>query len=131
MFAAVSTNGRIVNGAIITFSQLHANIGSGLDKDTGLFNVPISGLYRFYFSAMTATDHHFTYVYVVKNDVKTIFIHHNDRNDDGKNPNELLSYIWTMELNKGDTIKLKVENNALLASGHYPIFYSGELLIEG
>ena len=129
LFAAQRTSGEVTKGNFITYSNLHTNLGAGFDKDSGLFTVPTSGIYRFYFSAMTDIDDHYAYIRVYKNDAIDFYIHYNNR-DSNAFPHELLSYIWTMQLTQGDRIRLKVDNTDLFVGSSYPLFHSGELLIE-
>ena len=65
-----------------------------------------------------------------KNGSNEFSIHYNNRQSK-MFPHQLMAYVWTMKLTKGDTINLKLgPRNDLYVTSNYRIFYSGELLIE-
>ena len=43
-------------GEIITYTDVIANVGQGMDPNTGVFEAPVSGIYSFSFSALSDTE---------------------------------------------------------------------------
>ena len=121
---------------IITYSKVIVNEGQGMDPDSGVFVVPVSGIYQFSFSALTGIEnlsddgYNHASVKVFKNDDRQFNILSNP-DESAKNSKENLSFSWLMSLTKDDKIYLKMyENgNTLHVKDHYPVVFNGHLLM--
>ena len=51
----------------LTFDQVDINVGYGFDGSTGVFKVPISGIYKMSFSGANAYGQNYEYIIVYKN----------------------------------------------------------------
>ena len=128
VFSAERTVNHVSTGETITFTNLNINLGDGMNKDSGAFTVPLSGVYLFQFSGMTQNSLKYTHIYIMKNGIKHHNIHYNNVN---AATYELMSYSWSMVLAKDDTVSLKVHENGLyVAANHYYIYFTGQLLFE-
>merc|ERR1712004_659334 len=79
IFSAVRKSGSVSIGSIITYDEIVANVGEGMNPDTGRFKAPLSGIYSFSFSAMTDSSYPAIHVYIMKNNVRQFAIHQNLR----------------------------------------------------
>ena len=117
-------------GQIITYTEVIANEGQGMVPNTGIFVVPISGLYSFTFSALTEKEGHYTYVQVCKNIVHLFNIHSNPQAS-SEESYENLTFSWYMSLTKDDKIFLRMNANGktLHVKDAFPVVFSGHLLM--
>ena len=112
----------------LTFDEAIANVGQGLDPETGIFKCPVSGIYSFSFSALTQRSSHYIDVGVYRNDIFQFWIHENDI-DHKSYVN--LSYVWTMVLQRDDRVQLKLGGGkGLHATRIYPVWFNGQLLLR-
>jgi len=124
-------------GEIITYTDVIANVGQGMDPNTGVFEAPVSGIYSFSFSALSDTEkstlHRFsTSIEVIKNlrgdylDSRFYIYQDNGTQEFFEN----LSFSWMMSLAKGDRIHLKMGKygTKLLTTDNYPLYFNGQLL---
>ena len=127
-------------GQIITYTDVIANVGQGMDPNTGIFEAPVSGIYSFSFSALSdsteALNGYATRIKVIKN----LLGHWSEFDifqDAGTNAfMENLSFSWMMSLYKGDKIHLAMNTwgAKLLTTDDHPLYFNGQLLeakVEG
>ena len=116
-------------GEVVTFTHNEVNIGSGMNPDTGIFTVPLSGIYSFSFSAncykTSDYDDAATYIEVHKNDEKQFLIMEDLRT----NTYSLLGYSWTMYLAQNDKIHLYTAYNGLFVNRYINVRFNGQLLM--
>ena len=111
----------------ITFSDTEANIGNGMNPDTGVFNVPVSGIYSFSFSACTNTKDRDTEIRVFKNGEIQFWFHNYNENDQSDNN---IGYTWTMSLVQNDQINLQLFSNELIGYMYEFVWFNGQLLMQ-
>ena len=110
----------------LTFDRVDINIGDGFDGSSGIFKVPVTGIYKMNFSGQSADVFiDFTRIRVYKNGSLMFYIY--DGNDAEKGDENNLSYTWIMRLAKGDELKL-YSDNYLYAYSNEPLTFSGELI---
>ena len=110
----------------LTFQQVDINIGNGFEGSSGIFKVPVSGIYKMSFSGQSAYFYiDSTPIVVSKNGYVMFFIY--DGNEAEKADENNVSYTWIMRLVKGDELELNSENY-LHASGSEPLTFTGELI---
>ena len=85
--------------------------------ETGVFTVPVSGIYAFSFSAEADTIDPVTTIYVLKNDVEEFMIRR-------------IGYIWTMSLVQNDRLQLKMVHNGLIVDTYVFVWWNGHLLMQ-
>ena len=110
----------------LTFDRVEIDIGSGFDGSSGIFKVPISGIYKMTFSGASAFN---------KNDPTIIRIYKNgsymfaiyDCNEAENADENNVSYTWMMKLVNGDQLKL-YSDNYLYADANIPLTFTGELI---
>jgi len=118
----------ISSNSDITFDETIANVGQGLDPETGIFKCPVSGLYSFSFSALTDKSGTYTHVNVYKNGAFKYYIHEHDI-DHKSYVN--LSHVWTMVLQKDDTVQLKLSSGkGLYSRSDIPVWFNGQLMLQ-
>ena len=110
----------------ITFDNII--IGEDLiDKDTGIFTCKTRGTYSFFVSGHTVTNE-YTTVDVYLNDRHKMYI----RNDDGTLEYQNIGYAFTLTLNIGDQLRLKVVINGgkfyVASASDYRLYFTGFLL---
>ena len=133
-------------GQIITYTDVIANVGQGMDPNTGIFEAPVSGIYSFSFSALSdsreALNGYATRIKVIKNlygaPGSNYFESKFDIFQDAgtKAFMENLSFSWMMSLYKGDKIHLAMNTwgAKLLTTDDHPLYFNGQLLeakVEG
>ena len=110
----------------ITYDRLDVSIGGGFDIGSGVFVVPISGVYRLSFSAQSgAAKYDHTYVRVRKNGSMILAIW--DSNEGEKADGNNISYTWVMNLTQGDRVNLNSHKH-LYANSYAPVTFTGELI---
>ena len=123
MFAASKYSEAFYSGDI-TFDSEIIDTANAFDRLSGNFNVPVTGTYHFSFSAQNhCDDSEYDRVYVYKN---------------GNSDHRVLMAIdctftgasWTMSLNKGDDVKLRVTTGELYSKSDYITHFSGYLIKE-
>jgi len=129
-------------GQIITYTDVIANVGQGMDPNSGIFEAPVSGIYSFSFSALSdsteALNGYATRIKVIKNllgdYIESKFDIFQSGTRDGFREN--LSFSWMMSLYKGDKIHLAMNSwgAKLLTTDDHPLYFNGQLLeakVEG
>ena len=131
IFAAVrSVSGNVEGNTVITYDTLTANLGEAMDKSTGTFRAPRSGLYAFTFSAVSHdTKKGMTSIEVLKNGDEEFYI-----DDEPGNPTDFrernVAFSWMFELSENDTVKLRVDDGAGLHADECcdRVYFTGQLL---
>ena len=108
----------------LTFDQVDINVGYGFDGSTGVFKVPISGIYKMSFSGANAYGQNYEYIMVYKNGQ---FYHGRLLYQTDQRNQNIISYNWMMRLRKGDEVQL-YENYKQYASDNTPLIFTGELI---
>ena len=132
---SVARKGHLNNpplGQKITYTDVITNEGQGMDPNTGVFDVPVSGIYSFSFSALTENNGwngNGIGVKVFKNNGKQFTIHSNPQ--DPHQNYENLSFSWLMSLTKDDKIYLRMngEGKTLHVKDQFPVVFNGYLLM--
>ena len=115
----------------ITYTETVANIGNGMNPKTGVFTVPVSGIYSFSFSALKDPNYtHFCNVYVKKNGEQQFRIRETDFNAADYYGN--IGYSWTMALVQNDEILLSgdIYDHPLYVDNLDFIWFNGHLLMK-
>eukprot|EP00093_Oithona_nana_P008489 08489.XXX_135413_135889_1 [CDS] Oithona nana genome sequencing. len=129
-FAVYKNSGSDVSGDV-TYNTILYNHGGGLDKDSGEFRVPKSGLYEFSFHAQVGgrdTDND-AHVYMYKNGASSLYLQEFYIN----NPSDQWvssTLTWTLELEVNDVIKMRVDNGLIFSTDIRWINFSGHLIRE-
>ena len=104
------------DGVICEVPAAQNNILNGMDSSTGIFTVPVSATYSFYFTGTVmynGNDQVLLRVHQVDGlETKTIDLY--DGNFGGWNVYYPVNYEWTMTLNQGNEIYLKLAQNNLI-----------------
>ena len=116
----------------LTFDRVDINIGDAFNGSSGIFNVPVSGIYKLNFSGQSAYERNdVTRVKVYKNGSYILGIwdsnegkHEMETTHDGNN----VSYTWIMKLVKGDKLKLESVNYLYADDVDDFLTFSGELI---
>ena len=105
-FSVLRKSGTLKGNNWINFTKCEINVGNAMNKTTGIFKAPISGIYEFSFSGRGGIEDQYTEVEVYKND-------RFDRKigDYGwGKPDAIRSwqggYNWKLKLDENDTVKL-------------------------
>ena len=118
----------------LTFPNIVLNLGNKFDGNTGTFEAPVQGVYRFSFSGQqpggpsdAAQDMN---VKVMVNDVQ-LFSMMDDRNTKDENQKfQNLSYNFELRLDQNDKVYLTIESGDYLYTDRIMrLFFSGELII--
>ena len=102
-----------------------------MDSATGVFTVPVTGIYAFSFSAYFYLMHPYTGVFIYKNGEYQFRIH--DQNFADFPHYDNIGNTWTMSLLQNDQIHLKVEGNPLVFNPSYVsefVSFNGQLLMK-
>ena len=108
----------------LTFDRVDINIGDGFDGSSGIFKVPITGIYKMSFSGQSAHNRNIDYTNIaVYKNASLMFNIYDSNEPDGNN----VSYTWIMRLVKGEDLKMYSYN--YLNTGKYePLTFTGELI---
>ena len=106
----------------LTFNRVDINIGDGFDGSSGIFKVPLSGIYKMSFSGQSANGRfENTSIRVYKNGSYMFHIYDGNAAENAYANN--VSYTWIMRLVEGDKVKLNSMNYL------YPyLTFTGELI---
>ena len=113
--------GGTLNTGVLTYDVV--NIGSDvLNKYSGSFTCKSGGTYLFTFSGEAGSSER-DYIGVYLNNVRQLYIL-----DDDAESYSNLSFTWTMNLEQGDQVYLKIESGKFYVNSARPIFFNGLLL---
>ena len=114
-------------GQVIRFTEMVANVGRGMNARTGTFTVPVSGLYSFSISALSALYHKDTYIGLYKNGQYQFQM--GDQNMNYQRNFDNISYNWMMFLVKNDQIYLKMyRTSGLYVDSDDYVWFNGQLV---
>ena len=127
IFNAQKTEGGNGVKGYLTFDQVDINISDGFDGSSGIFKVPVTGIYKMSFSGQSTSygKIDITAIRVYKNGSIMFYIW--DSNAAEKAYANNVSYTWIMRLVKGDELKLN-SVNYLYAGTYEPLTFTGELI---
>ena len=126
IFSARRRLGHANTNETITYNDVSINIGEGMNGSTGTFTVPVSGLYAFSFSALTAEADPSTDIEVYQNDEDQFRIVDHNKNEQKNMSN--IGYSWYMRLEQNDKVYLKVISNVLICTKSSLVWFNGHLL---
>ena len=111
----------------LTFDQVDINIGDGFDGSSGIFKVPVSGIYKMSFSGQSAHNRNIDYTNIAVYKNASLMFNIYDSNEPEQADGNNVSYTWIMRLVKGEDLKLYSYN--YLNTGKYePLTFTGELI---
>ena len=126
IFNAQKTEGGNDVIGYLTFNQVDINIGDGFDGSSGIFKVPVTGIYTMSFSGQSAYDRiDSSGIHIYKNGSEMFRIV--DGNTAAYGAENNVSYTWIMRLVKGDELKLN-SWHYLYANTYEPLTFTGELI---
>ena len=125
IFNAQKTQGYNDVIGTLTYDKVDLNIGGGFDGSSGIFKVPVSGIYHLSFSGQSANKNTVTAIYVYKNGLPMFRIY--DTNEVENSNAHNVSYTWMMTLVQGDELKLN-SHHYLLANSDERLTFTGELI---
>ena len=108
----------------ITYNQIWENVGDGLDMSTGIFTCPVSGTYKFTFTA-DALNHGADSAEVLLNGLHQFLIY---SNIDG-NIHSNLSHTWTLTLKQNDIVNLRVGDGEIFVNSNLRITFTGYMIL--
>ena len=121
VFSAYKNNGGSLSTGVLTYDVVV--VGSDvLNKDSGFFTCKIGGVYIFTFSG-EAYGGSGDYIRVFLNNVSHMIVYDQD---DRSHSN--LSFTWTMILEQGDQVHLKIGYGNFFVNSERIIFFNGFLL---
>ena len=110
----------------ITYNQIWENVGDGLDMSTGIFTCPVSGTYKFTFTADAyAAGAAADSAQVLLNGVHQFLIY---SYIDG-NHHSNLSHTWTFTLKQNDIVNLRVERGEIFLDANIRITFTGYMIL--
>ena len=118
---SVITAGQYLEG----FNGFFTNFGSGFMLEYGIFTAGRKGIYEFSVSALHDVLHGGSSVFAVhKNGAQVLSLYTRDQDSE-----VTLSFSWIMELQHGDTIRLKVESGRFTCGSPFNCIFNGKLLL--
>ena len=118
---SVITAGQYLEG----FNGFFTNFGSGFMLEYGIFTAGRRGIYEFSVSALHDVLHGGSSVFAVhKNGAQVLSLYTRDQDSE-----VTLSFSWIMELQHGDTIRLKVESGRFTCGSPYNCIFNGKLIL--
>ena len=122
-FSAYKTSGGSLGASSQALTYDVVNVGSDvLNKDSGFFTCKRGGTYLFTFSG-EAWSSSSDWIGVYLNAVKKMILYDYD-----KQQHTNLSFTWTLNLEQGDVVYLKIESGNFYADSIRHIFFNGFLL---
>lgn len=115
-------------GQAVTFNDIVANIGNGMEPSSGVFTCPVSGIYAFSLSAETYNERAVTTIDVYKNDNFQFRI--TDLNLGNQRNHNNIGYSWTFSLEQGERVYLRMndQSSGLVVRSGVLVWFNGQLL---
>ena len=121
-FSAYKNSGGLLESKqVLTYDVVNAG-SDVLDKDSGSFTCKRGGTYLFTFSGDAASSSGYN-IGVYVNNVRQMILYDGDDSS-----NKHLSFTWTLNLEEGDQVYLKIDNGQFYAYTDIPNFFNGFLL---
>ena len=126
VFSAFKNSGAVSSGEYIrNFNGFLTNYGNSFSLKFGIFTSPRQGVFEF-----SATIHHITsgshHLIVEKSNHQVLeFFSHAEYEDSNDDP---LSFSWIMELQQGDTVRLKVTAGIFHAESYAYWMFNGKFI---
>ena len=126
VFSAFKTDGTYYKGDYLdNYDGFLANYGNSFSLESGIFTSPRNGIFEFFADA-TKGDVGFNSLVVEKNNIKILEFNSNQATVAGND--DTLSFSWIVELEQGDTIRLKVSNGRFTAYSYYNWMFNGKFI---
>ena len=111
-----------------SYTKFLTNHGGGFDLDSGIFTAPRTGVYHFSSAALqNFKGGHI--MSVEKNNIKELeFL--GETTSGAPGDDDLLSFDFVMELQQGDTVRLKVTSGAFFCHPNYNCIFNGNFIRE-
>ena len=108
----------------ITYNQIWENVGDGLDMSTGIFTCPVSGTYKFTFTANAYKPGGDSAEVLLNGVHQFLIFSHVDGNDHSN-----LSHTWTFTLKQNDIVNLRVEHGQIYLDHNLRITFTGYMIL--
>ena len=116
----------VKKGSTVTYTDIVANQGGGMDINTGIYKAPRTGVYSFSFAGQSFKTDERTNVNVLKNNEHYLtIVNYAEKNYYN------IAYSWMMKLSAGDEVKLKMASNDLQCKTTEHIYFNGEWIWHG
>ena len=128
VFAAIRKSRSITSAdSDISYDELIVNKGSGMTAGSGTFVAPQGGVYFFTASAETLNGQSHTTIYVMKNGaIEQEFEDYARETATHTN----LSHQWMFRLDRGDSVKLRLNKGGLAVSSIDKLHFTGQLVAD-
>ena len=125
IFEAWQNNGLFGTNEDVTYDDIIIDTANAMDKSSGTYTIPISGVYQFSFSTLKSESRYILVHFYVNGDQKFVAAY-------WENIEIYSGRSWKMSLKQGDEVKLRVTNGIIFAVSEplVPISFSGHLLHE-
>ena len=117
LFSAYHNKYNFEAGSYLHFKDFHADHNSGFNLSSGIFYTPLKGTYTFSFFGRHSVIES-TIVQVEKNGLIVARVMGSGDNGFG----DTLSYGWSLDLNPGDEVRLKVLTGTIHSGNDYTVF---------
>ena len=126
VFSAFKTDGTYYKGDYLdNYDGFLANYGNSFSLESGIFTSPRKGIFEF-----SAATHHMdkgeSTLRIEKNNIKVLDFSTYTDTDNGND--DTLSFSWIMELQQGDTIRLKVTRGGFRAASYFNWTFNGKFI---
>jgi len=113
--------------AIIPFDLAQINEGGAFDLPTGIFTVPVSGIYHFDFSAIKSVSSIILWIRLQVNGANVAVAYTYQSTEDS---NDVVSLSASLRLAAGDKVNLFLVNGLLLDNSDHCTHFTGWLVEE-
>ena len=111
-----------------SYTTFLTNRGGGFDLESGVFTAPRAGVYHFSFVALRLNKNRHR-MSVEKNNVKVLEFY-GETTEDTYGDQDLLSFDFIIELQQGDTVRLKVTSGAFYCRSDLECIFNGDFIRE-